>query len=184
MKDIIIKRYTFNRLTKSIKEKLRQGVLLNFPDVEVFKTRFYYQIPPNFMFIAWHKGGIVGQRYLTTKVRPIDGKKYKVAGIGITISKEFQGKGLGKELTKEVLRFIQNSDYDFVMATTSNKIAIHVLNKFGFTKLKRKITYKDIKTRKIITEDETVMVKDFQDNRLIKEIEKSKKPIYMGVGVW
>ena len=56
--------------------------------------------------------------------------------------------------------------------------------KIGFKKLKRKITYKDIKKRKIITEDETVMVKDFQGNRLIKDLEKSKKPIYMGIGVW
>lgn len=184
MKDIIIKKYTFKQLTKSIKDQLRKEVFLNFPDVDVFKTRFYYQIPPNFMFIAWHKDSIVGQRYLTTKVRPIDGKKYKIAGIGVTINKTFQNKGLGKELTKEVLKFIQDSDYDFVMATTSNKIAIHILKKFGFIKLKRKITYKDIETRKIIIEDETVMVKDFQGNKLIKELEKSKKPIYMGIGVW
>lgn len=184
MKGITIKKYTFKQLTKSIKEQLRQEVILNFPDFKGFKTRFYYQIPPDFMFIAWHKGSIVGQRYLTTKVRPIDGKRYKIAGIGITINKAFQGKGIGKQLTKEVLRFIQDNDYDFSMATTSNPVAIHVLKKYGFVKLKRKITYKNIGTKNIITENETVMVKDFQDNKLIKELEKSRKPIYMGVGVW
>ena len=184
MKDIIIKKYTFKQLTKSIKEQLRQEVLLNFPDVKAFKTRFYYQIPPHFMFIAWYKGSIIGQRYLTTKVRPIDGKKYKIAGIGITVKKVFQGKGIGKKLTNEVLKFIKGNGYDFSMATTSNPVAIHILKKFGFKKLKRKITYKDIETQKIITEDETVMVRDFQDNKLIKELEKFKESIYMGMGVW
>ncbi len=122
-----IKRYTFKQLSIKLKEELRKEVLANFPKIKVFQTRFYYQIPPDYMFIAKIGNKIVGQRYLTTKVRPIDGKRYKIGGIGVSINPNFHGKGVGQKLTQVVLNFIESHEYDFVMAATSNKIAKHIM---------------------------------------------------------
>ncbi len=179
-----ISKYKFKDLSQNLKEQLRKEVLLNFPDIKAFKTRFYYQIPPHVMFIARIGNKIVGQRYLTTKVRPIDGKRYKVAGIGVSINPEFQGRKIGQQLTRFVLNFVENNGHDLIVGITSNPISAHNLKKFGFIRFKRAIEYKDIETHKIVKEQDEVYVKDFVRGKLIRELELKKKPIYMGVGTW
>ena len=52
MAQLKIKMYKFKELTPKLKEELRNQVFMNFPKVESFKTRFYCQIPPNYMFLA------------------------------------------------------------------------------------------------------------------------------------
>ena len=183
-KEIEIKIYPFSQLSPPIRKELRNEVALNFPKVKAFKTRFYYQVPPDYMFLAIKGNRIIAQRYLTNKTRIIDGKRYKIAGIGISINQEFHGMGLGQSLTKSILKFIKDRDYDFVMGTTANSIAKHILKKFGFLELKRQITYKDVETKKIVKEKDWVLVKDFKKGKLIKEIEHSKGPIYLGRGAW
>lgn len=179
-----IKTYKFKELTPKLKEELRKQVLMNFPKIKAFKTRFYYQIPPNYIFIAKLNNKIVGQRYLTTRMINIDNKKYKVAGIGISVNPNFHKKGIGQKLTKFSINFIKKQKYDLIMGTTKNPIAKHILIKFGFKKLKRKIKYKDLEINKIVTEKFDVLVKDFKHDTIIKCIESNRTPIFVGNGAW
>lgn len=181
---IKIKKYSFAQLSPSVKEELRKQVLLNFPYIKAFKSRFYYQIPPNYIFIVRIGNKIVGQGYFTEKVRTIDNRKYKIGGIGISINIKFQGKGIGKNLTRIFLNFAKSRKCDFIMGATTNPAAKHIIKNFGFTQFKRAITYKDTETDKITKEKEGVFVKDFLSGKLVKMIESSKNPIYMGKGAW
>ncbi|MBI4193079.1 MAG: GNAT family N-acetyltransferase [Candidatus Colwellbacteria bacterium] len=184
MRKITIRRYAWSELTPSLKEELRRQVLLNFPKIKAFRTRFYYQIPPSFMFVARAGRKIVGQRYLTWRVRPIDGKRRRIAGIGISVHPDFQGRGIGQELTRACCAFVGRQRCDFVMATTGNPAARHVLSKFGFTVLRRPITYRDRETGKLIRETDCVLVLDFAGGETIRDIEKQRKPLYVGKGAW
>jgi RimJ/RimL family protein N-acetyltransferase len=179
-----IRIYRWNRLDRRIKEELRRQVLLNFPKVAAFKTRFYYQIPPAYMFVAKMGDVLVGQRYLTTKIRSVDGRRYRMVGIGISINPKFQNTGVGQKLTSSTLAFIEKAGYDVVMAVTENPAAEHILRKFGFTKLKRGISYKDVETGKVKKDKDIVFVLDFRNGEVVKTIDSGKGPIYMGVGAW
>ena len=186
MKKFFIKigRYSFSELNENLKEVLRKEVILNFPEIYAFRKRFYFQIPPSHMFVARVNKVIAGQRYLTTKVRAIDGKRYKIAGIGISINPQFQGKGIGQQLTESILNFSKKNKYDIVMATTVNPIAKYILKKAGFVEFKRGITYKDVETKKIERDRYGVFIRDFQNGEIVGRINIKGDPVYMGIGAW
>ena len=91
------------------------------------------------MKAIYNNGILIGFFMLTTEIRPIYIEYFM-------IDKKYQNQGLGNLCIEKIIKYIKNNYIvDSIYISTSNPIAFHLYEKYGFKKLTNKMADKFIK---------------------------------------
>lgn len=108
------------KIDEKTKSDIAELLQMSFPE-EDFKGRTYFKQLPHYRLLLKENDKLIGQLGLDYRVMSLNKKVIRVMGIiDLMIDKEFQGKGYGTKLLKEIdnitKNFSNNIDFLFLVA--------------------------------------------------------------------
>ncbi|MBS3092982.1 GNAT family N-acetyltransferase [Candidatus Pacearchaeota archaeon] len=119
-------------------------------------------------------GKLIGQGKFLWRNLALKNKKIKLAAFGLIIDREYQGKGLGKNLVQLQIKEAVRIKADILYGTTKNPIAEKILKNLGFVKIDIPVFYIEVLTKKKKKEENNVYVLEIQKG-ILDRIRKEKK---------
>lgn len=114
MKNIKIERVEeYNLLPTQISQiqSLLQKAFPSYP-----KGRHYFNQLPNFRYLAWHDGKLVGQMGVDFRVISFEGQTHRIFGVvDLCVAEGFQSQKIGSELLGSLETLALQSDIDFIL---------------------------------------------------------------------
>ncbi|MFA6415048.1 MAG: GNAT family N-acetyltransferase [Candidatus Paceibacterota bacterium] len=132
-----------DELTDEQKDILMALSIAEYPPYEKYYrvNKYYSVIKPQIIGLILRNDEIVGDGKLLWQNVELPDRHIKLFGFGLTIRKEYQGKGLGTELIKQFMHKAEELGADILYATSDSPVIDHILNKFGFSKLTMPVEY-------------------------------------------
>ncbi|MBI4086240.1 MAG: GNAT family N-acetyltransferase [Candidatus Liptonbacteria bacterium] len=181
------KNFTFelkdaNKLNDEEKNQLMMLSISEYPAFKKLyaKNKYYSTVKPQKQFIIKQGKKIIGTGKFLWRTIKVNKKSFRMAAFGVLISKKYQKLGLGTELIKRDIQEAKKKKIDLLYGSTSNPVAVKILEGLGFRQLKTAVLYKDSETKQIKMEKGQVYIFELK-NGILKQIEKTKK-FFIGIG--
>src|SRR5262249_20170900 len=152
-KDLTFTLHAVPELDEKLERSLVELTARLFPDQPALRGRFYYDTRPDHVVAAWKEGKLAGFRVITRRLVEIGRSRPRVAGLGIGIAPEFQKQGVGAALTAHTLELLRDWGDELALAFLWNAVAERLLQKFGFRRVKAKISYRNRDSGDLVVEE-------------------------------
>jgi alkylation response protein AidB-like acyl-CoA dehydrogenase/GNAT superfamily N-acetyltransferase len=182
-KDVTMTVHEVRDLDEALERSLVELTARLFPEEPSLRGRFYYDTRPDHVVAGWKEGKLAGFRVVTRRLVGIGPGLVRVAGLGIGVAPEFQRQGLGTALTGHTLELLRDWGDELALAFLWNPVAERLLQKFGFRRLKAKVSYRQRDTGELVVEEVPALALDLGGGTLVDEV-NSRGSVHMGVGVW
>lgn len=109
-----------------------EGVPFTIEDEKTFiQSRF--ESKRDVLYLVKYNGEIIGNG----SINSLSGRMSHRAELGISVRKDFWGKGVGSMLMMELIAFAKNSSFEVLSleVRSDNQRAIHLYEKFGFLRI-------------------------------------------------
>lgn len=169
-------------LTDEQKDTLMALSIAEYPPYEKYYrvNKYYSVIKPQIIGLILRDDEIVGDGKLLWQDVKLPDQSIKFFGLGLTIRKEYQGKGLGTELIRQFMHKAEELGADILYATSDSLVIDHILSKFGFSKLMTPVEYTHALSGEREKEEKTAYVYLYSKN-ILESIQKL--PVfYIGQG--
>jgi len=169
-------------LSKDEENQLMYLSISEYPEFEKYyrKNKYYSTIKPQMEYLVKRGDKIIGSAKFLWKKIKIQSKKINFFALGVLISKEYQGVGIGYRLTVKLIEEARKRNADIFYCTTINPIAEKILNKLGFINFKTKVFYKDVQSKKLTEETEKIYLLEFTEGVL--DFIKQQDSLHIGIG--
>jgi isovaleryl-CoA dehydrogenase len=170
-------------LPPGLEAELCALVARTFPGEPALQGRYYYDTRPDVVVTVRRGGGLAGFRAVTFREVLLGGRMVKVAGLGIAVAPEHQGKGLGTLLTRRVLALLAERGVELALAFLLTRSAERLLRAAGFSRLNAPVTYVAREDGRLVTESMPTWGLALGGSALLEEIE-ARGGLHLGVGTW
>jgi alkylation response protein AidB-like acyl-CoA dehydrogenase/GNAT superfamily N-acetyltransferase len=181
--DVTLTVHDVRELDEKLERSLVELTAQLFPEEPALRGRFYYDTRPDHVVAAWKDGRLAGFRVVTRRPVDVGPSRIRVAGLGIGIAPELQRQGLGTALTAHTLDLLRDWGDELAVAFLWNPAAERLLQKFGFRRLKAKVTYRHRDTGELVLEQTTACALDLGGGTLVDDLD-ARGALHLGVGAW
>jgi alkylation response protein AidB-like acyl-CoA dehydrogenase/GNAT superfamily N-acetyltransferase len=169
-------------------EPVLEGALVDltarlFPGEAALAGKFYYDTRPDIVLAAWKENRLAGFRVLTRRQIDLNGTPMRIAGLGIGVEPTLQRQGIGTMLTRRALELLRELGDDLAVAILLTPNAEHMLQSFGFARIKAQVTYVQREGGEMVVESMPVLALDLHRGTLLEDINGVGR-LHLGTGTW
>jgi predicted acetyltransferase len=164
---------------KATLEKLRQKVFEEMVD-EKESHEDFINIPYAYLLMK-EDNNIVGNLDLHRSIGKYEERDVLIGGLSIGVLEDYRKHGYGGMLITKAMEHLKNQNYDFgFLAAAPGTVPLY--EKYGWEVLNVPYTWSNIYGD--IKSDTDGMIIPLKNSELVKRIQNSNKPVYVGEGYW